>query len=275
MGIADLYATSSKQWADSLYDNQSMEEWSLMDGGENRLNGCLPTPLTAFERYLFGWIDDIQELTEAQNVKMTPLKDGGQAYKIPGNNENEYWILEAIPNDKKWYYRFKDYTGTGMLVTHVNTSIDNFSIGRMPNGTQGKAGITIVPADGRLIGYFNYSVDEKTYAKDLLGDPFPGTQGVTSLTDYWAKDGTIDKPINNIVQNADYSVSFNFRYLRGDANGDGEVGMPDVMFIVNYILGTPDASFNELAADANEDGIIGMPDVMFIVNYILNGKFPE
>ena len=63
--------------------------------------------------------------------------------------------------------------------------------------------------------------------------------------------------------------------LRGDANGDGEIGMPDVMFIVNYILGTPDASFNTEAADANKDGEIGMPDVMYIVNYILNGKFPE
>jgi len=63
--------------------------------------------------------------------------------------------------------------------------------------------------------------------------------------------------------------------LLGDANGDGEIGMPDVMFIVNYILGTPDASFNTGAADANQDGEVGMPDVMFIVNYILNGKFPE
>ncbi len=63
--------------------------------------------------------------------------------------------------------------------------------------------------------------------------------------------------------------------LLGDANGDGEIGMPDVMFIVNYILGTPDASFNTGAADANLDGEVGMPDVMFIVNYILNGKFPE
>ena len=63
--------------------------------------------------------------------------------------------------------------------------------------------------------------------------------------------------------------------LRGDANGDGEIGMPDVMFIVNYILGTPDASFNAEAADANQDGEVGMPDVMYIVNYILNGKFPE
>ena len=275
MGIADLYATSDKVWADSLYDNQSMEEWSLMDGGENRCNGCLPTPLNAFERYLFGWIDDIQELTDSQKVTLTPLKDGGQAYKIPGNNENEYWILEAIPNDQKWYYRFKDYTGTGMVVTHINTSIKSFSVGSMPNGTAGNPGITILPADGRLIGYFNYSIDEDTYANSLLGDPFPGSQGVTQLTDYWAKDGTIDKPIYQIVQNNDYSVDFSFMYLRGDANGDGEVGMADVMYIVNYTLGTPAPYFKTREADTNNDGIINMTDAMYIVSYILNGKFPK
>ena len=64
-------------------------------------------------------------------------------------------------------------------------------------------------------------------------------------------------------------------FLRGDANGDGEIGMPDVMFVVNYILGNPAETFNADAADANLDGEIGMPDVMFIVNYILNGKFPD
>ena len=67
----------------------------------------------------------------------------------------------------------------------------------------------------------------------------------------------------------------NIPYLRGDANGDGEIGMPDVMFIVNYILGTPAETFDAIAADANQDGEIGMPDVMFIVQYILNGKFPD
>ena len=64
-------------------------------------------------------------------------------------------------------------------------------------------------------------------------------------------------------------------YLRGDANGDGEIGMPDVMFVVNYILGTPAETFNEMNADVNLDGEIGMPDVMFIVNYIKNGEFPD
>ena len=63
--------------------------------------------------------------------------------------------------------------------------------------------------------------------------------------------------------------------LRGDVNGDGEIGMPDVMFIVNYILGTPAEIFDAEAADVNLDGEIGMPDVMFIVNYILDGRFPD
>ena len=27
--------------------------------------------------------------------------------------------------------------------------------------------------------------------------------------------------------------------------------------------------------DINGDGEIGMPDVMYIINYILNGKFPD
>ena len=51
--------------------------------------------------------------------------------------------------------------------------------------------------------------------------------------------------------------------------------MPDIMFIANCILGTPDASFNTEAADANLDGEVGVSDVMFIVNYILNGKFTD
>ena len=273
MGITDLYATSKKSWTDSKYDNQSMEEWSLMDGGENRLNGCLPTPLNAFERYLFGWIDDIQELTDSQTVTLTPLKDGGQAYKISGNNDNEYWILEAIPHDKEWYMQFKSYTGTGMVVTHINASLEKFSIKNgLPNSTAGKPGITILPADGRLIGFFDYAETKDAYDKSLLGDPFPGTQGVTQLTDYWVKDGTIDKPIYDIVQNADYSVNFTFRYRRGDANGDGEINMSDVMFIVNYTLGSPAPSFDAVAADANDDGEINMSDAMYIVNRILNKK---
>lgn len=77
------------------------------------------------------------------------------------------------------------------------------------------------------------------------------------------------------VSFSDKSDSYTAEVIRGDANGDGEIGMPDVVFVVNYILGSPADTINEEAADVNIDGEIGMQDVMFIVNYILNGKFPE
>lgn len=64
-------------------------------------------------------------------------------------------------------------------------------------------------------------------------------------------------------------------YILGDANNDSEIGMSDIMYIVNYLLGTPADDFNENAADANQDGEIGMSDVMFIVQYLLTGEFPQ
>ena len=51
--------------------------------------------------------------------------------------------------------------------------------------------------------------------------------------------------------------------------------MNDVNNIVQYLLGSAPDGFDEKAADVNGDGEIGMPDIMFIVNYILNGKFPN
>ena len=60
--------------------------------------------------------------------------------------------------------------------------------------------------------------------------------------------------------------------LFGDANGDGEINMSDVMSIVNYTLGSPAPSFDAVAADANDDGKIDMSDAMYIVNRILNKK---
>ena len=266
MGIADFYPNNGT-WSDKTwYDNQGMEDWSLMDGGETRHNGCLPTPLNAFERYLFGWIDDIQVLDEPTKVILTPLQDGGQPYKILGNDDNEYWIIEAIPSDNKWYMYFKEYTGTGMIVYHINTDIKNFSGPTMVNGTHGNPGITIVPADGRLIGYYNTNETSTTYHASMRGDPFPGTQKVTTLTDYWAKNGTIDKPINDIVQNDDYSVSFRFMYTRGDVNDDGIINGTDIQTVINLIA----SDQYDIRADVNEDGLVNGTDIQEIINVIVN-----
>ncbi len=59
--------------------------------------------------------------------------------------------------------------------------------------------------------------------------------------------------------------------LLGDANGDGNVNVVDVMLVVDYILSTmpPSASFFFMNADVNGDDNISVVDAMAIVNIIL------
>jgi hypothetical protein len=59
------------------------------------------------------------------------------------------------------------------------------------------------------------------------------------------------------------------QFVKGDANGDGNVDVADVVAIVNYILNKPGENFNEKAADANNDGNIDVADVVAVVNIIL------
>jgi hypothetical protein len=60
-------------------------------------------------------------------------------------------------------------------------------------------------------------------------------------------------------------------YIPGDANGDDEVDVADVVAIVNYILNKPGENFNEKAADVNDDDVIDVADVVAVVNIILKG----
>lgn len=216
IGLPDVYPTA--KW-DNIpdYDNQSMEYWDLMDCGENNYNGYFPTPLTAFERELLGWIE-IETLDEPANVELKPLQDGGKAYRIYNDNDedrNEYYILEAIPNNwgTGWYTRMR---GKGMLVTHINYDTALFSNFGNPNNEKGKPRWTVVPADGILMSSYRrndseseYYVPTAAYYADHAGDPYPGTSNVTELTEYPAYFGTVDKPITEITQDG-YNISFKF-----------------------------------------------------------------
>ncbi len=225
LGLCDIYPTVS--WTDtSLYDNQSMEMWDLMDNGGNNYNGFAPTPLTAWQRERFGWMT-IETLTAPADVDIEPIDYGGKAYRIVNDDDatgNEYYIVESIPNgvDTGWYRRMR---GNGMLVTHVNYDETAFSNFNSPNNRQGEPRFTVLPADGILMSSYRIGLGEtdplnisfKEYYADLAGDTYPGTSAVTALTDYKTYTGTMDKPITDIVQDG-WKVSFKFR---GGAPVDG------------------------------------------------------
>ena len=58
--------------------------------------------------------------------------------------------------------------------------------------------------------------------------------------------------------------------IEGDANGDGEVNVADIVEVVNYILGKPSAKFVHIAADFNGDGEVNVTDIVKIVSIIMS-----
>lgn len=310
LGLPDFYPTVSwnttyngKSILDcSKYDNQSMEDWDLMDNGLNVSVTCWPPLYTAFERELMGW-GTIDTLSTPTDVVMKPLMHGGKAYRILNDNDptgNEYWILEAVSADslsEKWHQYMP---GRGLLITHVNYDSEAFSsfrkdatgtkVGGNVNNVQGKPRMTVIPADGFLpTSYRDRTVNSawKMTTAELLtqesGDTYPGSQGVTEFNNYKAYTGTVDKPLTEITQVDDITVSFKFMggtpLLLGDVNNDDFVTMADANMVVNYYLADDAAKaqmiengFNIETADMNSDIDITMADANAIVNVFLSSE---
>lgn len=258
LGLPDLYNTGKPKNPETGkpdYSNCGPEDWDLMDGGENMYNAMWPCTYTAWERDVMGWLD-IEELTEPTEVTIYPLNDPegrGKAYRVTNPaNPNEYYILENNISNEWNYYQNQQY-GTGLMVFHLNSKADGFDM--RPNDIYGKPNITIVPADGYILGSTNQGETimykgklvtmpgvfsefrSKYFVPDAKGDPYPGSMEVTSLAAYNnytkvdGEDMVTRFPITNITKNADGSISFKFmdtttpvEAVREVANGnDGRI----------------------------------------------------
>lgn len=248
MGLPDLYPSAGST-AEKLI-NQNMDYWSLMDAGEYTYNGYRPTEYTAWERERFGWMD-IETLSEASNIELSPLSEGGKAYRIVNDKDNsghEYYIVENVQK-KGWN---KSAFGSGMMVTHVDYDDYCFSLGGCKvNSTAGHPRMTIMPADGMFVSEYQigetikessdptvkeinaplvekYGGQEFTsalYKAEAAGDLYPGTSNTTSLTDTsspvkaWTYTGeTMGKPITDIAMNSETGI-VSFKFMGGKTDG--------------------------------------------------------
>jgi len=57
----------------------------------------------------------------------------------------------------------------------------------------------------------------------------------------------------------------------GDANGDGNVNVGDVVYIINYVFKGGPAPDPMQAADANGDCTVNVGDAVYLVNYVFKG----
>lgn len=58
-------------------------------------------------------------------------------------------------------------------------------------------------------------------------------------------------------------------HMLGDANGDKNVDVADIVEIVNYIMNTPSEKFDKFSADVNHDYQVNEDDIKLIVDMIL------
>ena len=60
-------------------------------------------------------------------------------------------------------------------------------------------------------------------------------------------------------------------YAIGDADGDGEISVKDVISIRRFIIGSSSVTINETLADVNKDGKVGVKDIITLRRYISGG----
>lgn len=226
LGLPDMYPTETSAYL----NNQEMEYWDLMDGGEYTYNGFRPTAYTAFEKEQMGWPVDIKTLDSDASVTMTTsTEQGGTAYKIVNpQNDKEYLMLEYIQR-KGWnQYLF----GNGLLVYHVCLPSETLYSSTRLNNTPGYPGMAVVPADGACLSSY-IKANENDYGNSLYGDLFPGTgnlqgQNVTELSDTnkqpnfcWYNAAKTEKlNTNKAIKNIKYDNGvLTFDYVNDVASG--------------------------------------------------------
>jgi len=194
LGLPDYYPTNGGT-------QQTLSYWSTMDAGPYLNQGRTPPAYSAFDRFYLNWLIP-SEIKEAGDYSLENLTTSNKAYiftqfgnhNLNGSNPSpiEFFTLENRQKTGWDYYLF----GHGMLISHIYYNASTWQ-DNGPNNDALAMGYDIIEADG--------TATDQT----LSGDPFPGTQAITSYNPVLRDNTNIRKPISNIKEIAGV-ISFHF-----------------------------------------------------------------
>ena len=237
---------------------QGMGNYDLMCSGSYNGNGYQPAGYTSYELWMAGWQEPIE--LDAEDVAVTDMKSlqkGGESYIIYNKgNKNEYMMLENRQKEG-WDASLPD---NGLLILHCDYNAKVWQENG-PNDDPDHQRMTVVPADGEY-AYEEYGDGEKDYYDATL---FP-YESVTAFNknfkvksnDKVAKkaakfftkntNGTywIDGSVEDITQNSDKTISFNFvANYGGSSQGGGEGEYEKVTSTDQLVAGSQYVLINE------------------------------
>ena len=195
MGLPDMYSTIGG-------GAFTPDSWTLLDSGSYNNNSRTPPYLSAFERYAFGWIEPMN-INSAEIISLEPIGKSNDAYIIPTEKTDEYFLLE----NRQQVGWDKYLPHHGMLLWHIDyneTVWNNNTV----NINAKHQYIDLVEADGI----------PSNWTRD--GDAFPGLYEKTELsaTTTPALVSWSGKPIDVRMSNIQEDENGNINFIVGDSD---------------------------------------------------------
>ena len=261
LGLADLYDTD---YGTNGAANDP-GEWDVMSGGSYLNESRTPAGFSIWERYRLGFAEPEQITEKRAGYTLEPVNTSNKGYWIQSPNENEFFMIENRQQTGWDAY----LPGHGMLVTRVEYDEDRW--------WENTINIYSYHMLYQLLRAGNSSESSDS-------DPFPGTNGVTSLNNLttpslktWS-GLDCEFGIANIAEN-DGIITFGVvngdgtapahGFDLGDVNHDGSVNIADVTALIDYLLGNENGVCTE-CADVNNDVTINIADVTGLIDMLLS-----
>jgi uncharacterized delta-60 repeat protein len=191
--------------------------------------------------YVSGWAHNNGTYADYVTIKYDPSGDPVwvRRYNGPGNFIDRAYALEL------------DRLGNVYVTGYswgLGTDADFATIKYYPNG------------DTAWIIRYNGTADSDDGAVDIAVD----TLGHVYVTGYSYGSGTAK----------DYVTVKYSQGLRGDANGDGQIDIADVVYLINYLFIDGPAPDPLSVGNANCDDVVNIADVVYLINYLFIGGPP-
>ena len=162
LGLPDFYDSDYEENGKSVTPG----DWSLMDSGCYLNNGFTPVGYSLYERYLVGFTDKPEIISQAGNYTLEPLFSNQKGYWLNTPKPKEFFLLE---NRQRNQFKWDAYLpGDGMLVHRVDRSDEKTWQSNKVNATPEHNYYVLLRAGGETTS--------------SASDPFPGKKNVYELT---------------------------------------------------------------------------------------------
>lgn len=160
LGLPDLYDTD---YSGTGGESRNPGEWSIMAGGSGNNFGRNPVGYSLYERYALGFT--MPELLDSEGAyTLQALDQSNTGYRLNTNIDNEFFLIENRQSGKWDRY----LPGHGMMIARVDSTDERVWW------------MNEVNCDP---DHMYYDLLRASYSgQDSGSDPFPGTAGVTEIT---------------------------------------------------------------------------------------------